>query len=95
MKALMQIGDITMPSITVRNVPDDVHQGLRMLAAKHGRSAEAEIRAILAKAIFPDDRIKLGSLLSEISQSVNLSDEEVESFAQLRDKTPAEPLDFG
>jgi plasmid stability protein len=33
-----------MASITVRNVPDEVHRALRVLAARHGRSAEAEIR---------------------------------------------------
>jgi len=40
-----------MPSITVRNVPDEVHRALRVRAAKHGRSAEAEIREILANAV--------------------------------------------
>jgi antitoxin FitA len=34
-----------MGSITVRNVPDEVHRALR--AARHGGSAEAEIRDIL------------------------------------------------
>lgn len=29
-----------MASITVRNVPDEVHRALRVRAAQHGRSAE-------------------------------------------------------
>ena len=33
-----------MSSITVRNVPDEVHRALRVRAARHGRSTEAEIR---------------------------------------------------
>jgi antitoxin FitA len=37
-----------MPSITVRNVPDEVLRALRVRAAQHGRSVEAEIRDISA-----------------------------------------------
>jgi antitoxin FitA len=33
-----------MTSSTVRNVPGDLRRALRVLAAQHGRSAEAEIR---------------------------------------------------
>lgn len=83
-----------MPSITVRNVPVEVHQGLRALAAKHGRSAESEIRDILAKAVFPEARVKLGSLLSDIGKASSLSDSEIDSLNDLRDKTPASPMDF-
>ena len=36
-----------MAQLTVRNVPDAVVRALRMRAAKHGRSAEAEHRLIL------------------------------------------------
>ena len=42
-----------MASITVRNVPDEVHRALRVRAAQHGRSAEAEIRDILERAVKP------------------------------------------
>jgi len=35
-----------MPSITVRNVPDEVHHAIRVRAAQHGRSIEAELRDI-------------------------------------------------
>ncbi len=37
-----------MPQLTVRNVPEEVARALRIRAAKHGRSAEAEHRLILA-----------------------------------------------
>lgn len=83
-----------MPSITIRNVPVEVHQGLRARAAKHGRSAESEIRDILAKAVLPESRVKLGSLLSDIGKSAYMSDSEVDSLTKLRDKTPASPVDF-
>ncbi len=83
-----------MPSITVRNVPDEVHRALRVRAAKHGRSAEAEIREILENAVQPEGRVKLGSLLARIGRKINLTDGEFSIFEQSRDKTPAKPLDF-
>jgi len=33
-----------MATVTVRNLPDEVHRALRVRAAMHGRSTEAEIR---------------------------------------------------
>lgn len=83
-----------MPSITIRNVPDEVHRALRVRAAQHGRSAEAEIRDILEKAAKPEGRVKLGSLLAEIGRDAGLTDEDVENFDRIRDKTPAEPVSF-
>jgi len=38
-------------SVTVRNIPLDVHNALRLRAARHHHSTEAEIRAILAAAV--------------------------------------------
>lgn len=32
-----------MAMMTIRNLPDDVHRALRMQAAQHGRSTEAEV----------------------------------------------------
>lgn len=36
-----------MPAITVRNLPEGTRRALRLRAAQHGRSTEAEVRAIL------------------------------------------------
>lgn len=83
-----------MASITVRNLPDEVHRALRVRAAQHGRSAEAEIRDILEKATKPEGRVKLGSLLSSIGREAGLTDEDAVRFDQVRDKTPAEPMSF-
>ncbi len=83
-----------MPSVTVRNVPDEVHRALRVKAAQHGRSAEAEIREILEDAVQPEGRVKLGSLLAGIGRKINLTDDEFSLFEQSRDKTPAKPVDF-
>ncbi|MCI0574330.1 MAG: hypothetical protein L0Y66_26665 [Myxococcaceae bacterium] len=39
-----------MATLTIRNLPDEVHAQLRVRAAKAGRSMEAEARSILAAA---------------------------------------------
>lgn len=83
-----------MPSITVRNVPDEVHRALRILAAQHGRSAEAEIREILANAVKPEGRVKLGTMLADIGRKAKLTDEDFAVFEQVRDKNPVKPVDF-
>lgn len=43
-----------MVILTVRRSPDDVHRALRVWAAQHGRSAEADVREILTVAIRPE-----------------------------------------
>lgn len=78
-----------MPSVTVRNVPDEVHRAIRVRAAQHGRSIEAEMRDILETVVKPQGRVKLGSLLSEIGREVKLTEEEFAIFESARDKTPA------
>ena len=52
-----------MAMLTVRNLPDDVHRALRVQAAQHGRSTEAEVREILALAVKPEARVRLGDAL--------------------------------
>ena len=44
-----------MAMLTVRNLPDEVHQALRVKAAINGRSMEAEARAILKSAVLAGD----------------------------------------
>ena len=78
--------------LTVRNLPDAVHRALRVRAAQHGHSMEAEVREILESAINPKGRMKLGSLLADVGRKAKLSDDEFAVFGQVRDKTPARPL---
>ena len=40
-----------MASITIRNLDDDLKRRLRVRAAEHGRSMEAEVRDILRQAV--------------------------------------------
>jgi plasmid stability protein len=78
-----------MASVTIRNLPEETHRALRVRAATHGRSTEAEIRAILENAVRPENRIKLGSLLANIGREVGGVELEIE-----RDRTASEPVSF-
>ena len=57
-----------MAVVTVRNLPEETHRALRLRAAQHGRSTEAEIRLILEEAVRPDGRVKVGSALAAFGQ---------------------------
>lgn len=83
-----------MAMLTVRNLPDEIHRALRVRAAQHGRSTEAEVREILAEAVKPESRLRLGEALAALGSEIGLSNEDFEVFDQVRDKTPAEPLGF-
>ena len=78
-----------MGVLTIRKVPDEVHRALRLRASKHGRSTEAEVRAILESAVKPPERARLGSLLVEMGRRARLTDEEVAIMEDARDRAPA------
>jgi len=83
-----------MAMLTVRNLPDEVHRALRVRAAQHGHSMEAEVRQILESAISPEGRVKLGSLLADMGRRAKLSDDEFAVFEQVRSKAPARAVNF-
>ena len=83
-----------MAMLTVRNLPDDVHRALRVQAALHGRSTEAEVREILANAVKPEARMRVGDALAALGRKLALENEDFDIFNEVRDKTPAEPPRF-
>lgn len=83
-----------MKNVTIRNLSDEVHRAIRFRAADHGRSTEAEIRAILTEAVQPPGRIKLGTQLAEIWGDDSLSEEE-HALLDTRDRAPHEPMELG
>jgi len=83
-----------MATVTVRNLPDEVHRALRVRAAHHGRSTEAEIRDILETTVRPPERLRIGMALAELSQRVGLTDEDWSTIQQMRDRTPIKPMSF-
>ena len=76
-----------MSSVTVRNLPDATHRALKLRAAQHGRSTEAEIRYILDDAVAP--KVGLGSALAEIGHNLGGLDLKFK-----RDKRPVNPASF-
>lgn len=83
-----------MAAVTIRNLSDEVHRAIKVRAANHNRSAEAEIRDILETVVMPKERVKLGTALWEISREHGLTEEDVEALERTFDKTPAEPMTF-
>ena len=83
-----------MAELTVRDLPEEVHRALRQRASEHGRSTEAEVRAILENAVKPPGRVQLGTLLYEIGRRAELTDEDVAHFEEVRDRAPTKPLSF-
>lgn len=77
-----------MPMLTIRNIPDEVHRALRVRSAQHGISMEAEVREILRKAVMPEERVKLGSLLANIGREVKLTEDEFQILESVRDRSP-------
>jgi antitoxin FitA len=81
-------------AVTIRNLSDEVHRAIKVRAASHNRSAEAEIRDILETVVMPKERVKLGTALWSISREYGLTEEDVEALERTFDKTPSEPMTF-
>ena len=64
-----------MPNLTVRNLSEEVHRALRIRAARHGRSTEAEVRTIIEETVRPPKRLKIGSEIHRIAREVGGMDE--------------------
>lgn len=78
-----------MAVVTVRNLPEETHRALKIRAAQHGRSTEAEIREILEEAVRPDARVKIGSELAEFGREFGGLD-----LDTTRDRTPTDAATF-
>ena len=70
-----------MAAVTIRNLSDEVHRALKLRAAQHNRSAEAEMRAILEAAVRPEGRLRLGTALSEASRRMGLTNADIEAIS--------------
>jgi antitoxin FitA len=88
-------GFAIMPAVTIRNLSEETHRALKVRAARHNRSAEAEMRAILEDAVRPPDRPRLGTALAEMSRKIGLTNADVDALERARDTKPADPMRFG
>jgi plasmid stability protein len=76
-------------TLTVRNLPDEVHRALKARAGQHGRSTEAEVREILGAAVRPEKRIMIGSELEAFGKRYGGLDLDI-----TRDQTPTDGASF-
>ena len=78
-----------MSVVTVRNLPEETHRALKLRAAQHGRSTEAEIRKILEDTVRPKTRVKIGTELAAFGQRFGGLELDIR-----RDQTPTDPAVF-
>jgi plasmid stability protein len=64
-----------MASLTVRNLSEETHRALRVRAARHGRSTEAEVRLILEETVRSPGRLKIGSEIHRIAAEIGGMDD--------------------
>lgn len=82
-----------MRTITVREIPDEVHAALKQRARRGARSMAAEVRSILFSAVMESGDLKLGSALAAIGRQIAAAGYE---FNPVRDQTAAgSTVDFG
>ena len=77
-----------MSSLIVRNVDEAIIQALKQRAARHGRSAEAEHRALLTEALQAPRRRSLAEVLAAIPDVGRDED-----FARMQDADGAHVFD--
>jgi hypothetical protein len=95
-----------MAQLLVRRLDDDVKERLKSRAKRHGRSLEAEARAILAEAAIgersrrrrPKEKKGFGTLMYERFKDVGLTDAEWKLFNEgiegIRRGSIIKPVDF-
>jgi plasmid stability protein len=78
-----------MPAVTIRKLSPESHRALKARARRHGRSIEAEIRAILDAAVKPAEAVGIGSALATLGRRFRVS-----GFEIARESAPAQPIRF-
>ena len=80
-----------MAQFTVRNLEDDIHQRLRVMAQSHGQSLEEFVRELLRQTALERAAVpkKLGTTIAKRFAKIGLK----EPIEELRGR-PIRPLDF-
>lgn len=81
-----------MKTVTIRNLPEATHRALRVRAALHGRSTEAEIRNILEAATRQPERVRIGAALAKLGRSVGLTEDDIAAIERTHDRSSAQPV---
>lgn len=83
-----------MAAVVVRNIPEATHKALKARAKLHGRSAEAEVRIILAEALHgPAGRGASGKEIFDALHALGQKYGGIE-LDITRDKTPPRDIEF-
>ena len=79
-----------MPVLTIRNVPDETKSRLRIRAAEHGRSMEAELRVII------DDALNVPAIREDLGETIHRRFAAIGGFEmpEIVREPAREPLDF-
>ncbi len=75
--------------MTIRNLPEETHRALKQRARLHGKSTEAEVRAILEEAVRPKEQVGLGTALHAFAMQFGGVELDI-----TRDPSPARAADF-
>ena len=65
-----------MPSLTIKNIPDNLYKELKCVAERHHRSINSEVivclkRSLFPKRVSPEDRLeRIQALRSEIAPNI-------------------------
>ena len=78
-----------MTTLTVRKVPAEIHRAIKVRAAQHGRSTEAEIREILSETVHTRGRLRIGSELRRFAEQFRGVD-----LTPRRSRAPIKPARF-
>ena len=78
-----------MHAMTIRNLPDETHRALKQQAMLHGKSTEAEVRAILEEAVRPKEQVGLGTALHEFAMQYGGLDIDLEAVRAMTSSKPS------
>lgn len=82
---------MTTTAITIRKLPEDAKQRLRLRAAAHGQSMEAEAREILLTALDESLQPDISWIEQLIAAGIEYGDLRLPALPD----SPASPADFG
>lgn len=74
-----------MVDVTIRGLSEEAHRALTLRAARNGRSAEAEMHAVLEAAAPPEGPVRLGTAMAERSRRIGLTNADVAALEQVRE----------
>ncbi|MDR0209284.1 MAG: plasmid stabilization protein [Pseudomonas putida] len=83
-----------MTTLTIHNLDINVRRAIQARARLHGHSMEAEARLILASAVLPEERQRLGDAMAKIGRKFGITDKAVAQLQGARDRILAQPMGF-